>query len=73
MMRPREEIYGDWNSWLHITKHGVRLMPRFHWFQAEKDGGPVLKQQAHWTKINGFSLKLGPYTFDVVFRRRAKS
>lgn len=68
-LRPRKEIYGDYNRWIHITKDGFRPRPWFHFYQAEKNGGCVLLGQAHWTKINGFSLRVWRYNIDVIFRR----
>lgn len=68
-LRPRKEIYGDYNRWIHITKDGFRLYPWFHFFVAEKDGGCVLKTEYSWTKINGFGLRIGRYNIDVIFRR----
>lgn len=38
-------------------------------YQANKDGSPVLKEQARWWKINGFVIN---GVHEIVFRRHGR-
>jgi hypothetical protein len=48
-------------------KHSI--YGRFTVFQAERGGGPVLKGESSWTKVNGFMLRGPRRTYIFQFRR----
>jgi hypothetical protein len=64
-----KQVYGGYGRWLQITRDSPRFFRYFRFYQAEKGGGLVLKDEAHWTKINGFELRVRSYNIAVVFRR----
>jgi len=69
-MGTKRTLYGHYDRWLWVV-WGDR--PRLHpWFvvtQAEKGGGPVLREQGSWTKANGFMVRVGKLFVSLQFRR----
>jgi len=55
---------------LTISKKHLAIYPMLAWFQAEKDGGPVLREEGHWTKINGILINTRFGHISFLFRRR---
>ena len=62
-------VSGHWDRRLWVRKDAPRLYPWFVVTQAEKGGGPVLRDQQSWRKINGVMVRVGRYFISVQFRR----
>lgn len=54
-----------------INRKPLRLWPYgVHWSYAEKGGGPVLRDNANWRKINGICISVPNFRIWFLFRRR---
>lgn len=58
---------------IQFQRRHLKIHRLFTLFQAEKNGGPVLRGQGDWRKINGFMINTRYGNVQVVFRRRGRA
>ena len=60
-------------KWWSVYDSRSDIYGPFCWLQAEKGGGPVLREQGSWRKINGFMVRWPKHQkLVVIFRRHSK-
>lgn len=65
----KRDIAGGWDKFFWIRRARMFLVPPLCWIYAEKNGGPVLKEEAHWQKISGFQVHVGTWQLWLHWRR----